>query len=432
MGQTFSCVSNAPVHPPPPSPAFPSYGPPTPPRPKPKPQPNQIPTYQLSSPIPQYQLPIQRSTPNFGITLKTYNQQTTQHIQQATQQCMTTGGYNPSNLNLQPIPFTQNDEQHIINLQQIAAQKTTIHKSLLNFPTIPNNSNEYQINHLVTTKIFQLLQANNLYPFYNQETLQKIVNIACLHNYPLIMQNWSIPTIDMATDLAGLALYDIALIIDDSASMLTREDGMTRWAIAQQITTSISHFATLMDSNGISIDFFNSPTSVDNIDNPNTITKIFTQIQPYNGTPMGPAINRVLNRLVLGKLLTKPLNLIIITDGCPDSNSDVERAISNYYSKAPHKRAVSFSFAQVGSDILATDWLNNLDKNNAIGQIVDVTSSFISEKRQCESINPGTIFTPSRWLLKTVLGGINQIYDGMDEKNSSAAYSYRSALPPAY
>ena len=375
---------------------------------------------------------IKQSQLSFGQTLQTCNQQTAHLMAGAIEPKMHIGGYNAQNLQIAPIPFA-NIEQ-VNQLRQNVIQKTIIHKTLLEPPNPPQNFNEPAINNLVTSKVWQLLQANEFHSFFNQETLQNVVARACLHNYPLFMQNWSIPTIDMVTDISCLALYDIALLVDDSSSMgTTEEDNLTRWQIAKEITKSIANWAILMDDNGISIDFFNSSTRADNVTDPNVITQLFSEVQPYGGTPMGPAIHqKILQRMVYHKTLMKPLLLIIITDGEPSNHNEVVQAIQGYYNGAVHKRAVSFSFAQVGSDVRATTWLNSLDRDPNIGGIIDVTSSFPIEKMQCEKAAPGTIFTPARWLLKTLLGGISSAYDGMDETRGRSAAAYWENSPPRY
>jgi hypothetical protein len=63
---------------------------------------------------------------------------------------------------------------------------------------------------------------------------------------------------ELAIDLAGLALYDIVILADDSSSMSFEEQG-ERIEDLKVILNKVAEVATLFDQDGITIRFLNSP-----------------------------------------------------------------------------------------------------------------------------------------------------------------------------
>ena len=131
---------------------------------------------------------------------------------------------------------------------------------------------------------------------------------------------------------------------------------------------------------------------------------------------------RIIKNFVEEKIKTstleKPILIITLTDGIPDSKKKVintiEKTIEMTKASKYGSEAVSFSFAQIGTDKYATEYLEKLDKDENVGKHIDCTSEFSIEQKQCEK-NYGFEFTESMWLIKLMIGAIDSSYDNADE-----------------
>jgi hypothetical protein len=75
--------------------------------------------------------------------------------------------------------------------------------------------------------------------------------------FHFLASRWRMPK-ELAIDLAGLALYDIVILADDSSSMSFEEQG-ERIEDLKVILNKVAEVATLFDQDGITIRFLNSP-----------------------------------------------------------------------------------------------------------------------------------------------------------------------------
>lgn len=376
---------------------------------------------------------------------------------QNSQQPLSVGGYNSNNVPSLPIavPLSDSEKNDIRALEVEAVNEYSQHhiniSNLNNIikPNIPKGI-EYpyeEISSLIVEKMWRIVCLKNLYSFFTQEELQQLVNRACKHDYKILQSQWNIPTLDMATDLAVLGLYDIVIFADDSSSMSTREakeDNMTRFDIMKNVIETIGFWSTLMDPDGIVVRFFNSHVEADGIATTQDISKLFFSVRPNGSTPMGQNLkskifDKVIYPITQLNKLARPVLIITITDGIPDSQQDVVNTIcdiKNYFTKTKYgSNGSAFSFAQIGSDVGATEYLNTLDTHPHVGNIIDCTSEFSIEQQQC-----GQGFTETAWIIKLMIGAIDPSYDLVDENpppsyNSSAPspyYSSSSAAPPPY
>lgn len=62
----------------------------------------------------------------------------------------------------------------------------------------------------------------------------------------------------------------------------------------------------------------------------------------------------------------------------------------------------------------AAQWLGHLDADPAIGGLMDQTGDFDAERDEMMR-KSGQQLTPVMWLLKMMLGGIDNSYDSKDE-----------------
>lgn len=173
-------------------------------------------------------------------------------------------------------------------------------------------------------------------------------------------------------------------------------------------------------------------------------------------TPLGSALrDRILKPLVLkpaqANSLKKPVYVIVITDGEPNSRQETElvgSSIMQARNELARTRygadALSLQFAQVGDDAAALAFLQGLDKDPQIGDLIDQTAGFEHERAEYEAATRGDPnaepFTPAFWTLKILLGGIDSEYDSKDEGrhvfhqpvDQSWAQAWQQGPPPAY
>ena len=220
---------------------------------------------------------------------------------------------------------------------------------------------------------------------------------------------WHIPP-TVGQDVAKLALYDIVLYIDNSGSILFDEGGKRKRDLHATLHEVLG-VALLFDDDGIDIRFMNGPsrewltfgdealsargfTSAEvsillntHVKDEQTINRyMLNEPTIFRGvTPLGSQLrSQVLEDIVLTRArsnqLQKPVLVITITDGIPVR--EPERALQDgilhcvkELSKLPcGTGAVSFQFAQVGTDKEAQDFLGRLDNDPQIGGLVDCTS----------------------------------------------------------
>jgi uncharacterized protein YegL len=164
---------------------------------------------------------------------------------------------------------------------------------------------------------------------------------------------------------AFLDSFDTVFLIDDSGSMAGRS-----WRETQNAIQTITPICTAHDADGIDIYFLNAPDHpvlYHNITTASTVTEIFSTVRPRGATPTGQSLNRILKpylrRCEANLDATKPLNIIVITDGAP--TDDVESVIISAAKKLDKLEApawqVGIQFFQVGNEPEAKAHLKQLD-----------------------------------------------------------------------
>ncbi|KAF2230048.1 hypothetical protein EV356DRAFT_509449 [Viridothelium virens] len=214
-----------------------------------------------------------------------------------------------------------------------------------------------------------------------------------------------------------LTSFDTTLVVDDSGSMAG-----SRWNETSRALETITPICTSHDADGIDIFFLNHPDNAyyHNVTSSATVREIFSQVRPGGSTPTGQRLNTIL-RNYLRKYennpnTTKPLNIIVITDGEP--SDDVESPIISAAKKLDKLDApawqVGIQFFQVGRDAEATKHLKQLDDDLAeisgdedLRDVVDTT---------CYKGESGGELT-GEGVLKVVLGSVNRRLDRKKSKD---------------
>ncbi|KAM0786238.1 hypothetical protein ACM66B_007039 [Microbotryomycetes sp. NB124-2] len=278
-------------------------------------------------------------------------------------------------------------------------------------------------------QIEQILQATvieqKLQAFYPPGSLRPIAeHVARSGCIPKLAAEWRMP-MEIAADLCKLALVDTILYCDDSGSMAFEEGG-SRIDDLKLIVSRAAYAASMFDQDGIQVRFMNSRIEGNNINSEAAATQLVNQVKFSGLTPLGTALDqKVLQPLLLGparsNMLNKPVLVIAITDGVPggEDRYTIVRVIQNANRELARTRygpdALSIQVAQIGNDLKATAFLEELDKHPEIGGLIDCTSNYEVEADQMLHAKPPVDLTPELWLYKLLLGSLDDSLDQQDE-----------------
>jgi Mg-chelatase subunit ChlD len=184
-----------------------------------------------------------------------------------------------------------------------------------------------------------------------------------------------------------LGLYDFVILLDSSSSMLdaakkNEPNGLNRWQQAREITHGITRTAAKYDDDGATVLVFaggirqifeNVTDAVDKVDN------VFTTLQPNGSTNTAAALKHVLDEYFAAKKKnpseTKPVILVVITDGEPNSEIELEQVIISATKKMTDADEIGISFLQAGDDAKAHAFLSRLDTGlGAKGAAFDIVN----------------------------------------------------------
>jgi len=203
---------------------------------------------------------------------------------------------------------------------------------------------------------------------------------------------------------AFLRQFDTVCLIDDSGSM-----SGSRWKETAAALAAIIPITTYYDKDGVDLYFLNHrdhPSHM-NITSPDQVMRIFNQVSPQGATPTGQKLKGILkpylDRYEKQRNTTKPLNIIVITDGVP--TDDVESVIVQAAKRLDKLDAdlsqVGIQFFQVGNDVGATEALSELD---------DVLKSEYNVRDMVDTV-PWMGSLQGDQMLKVVLGAVNRRLD---------------------
>jgi uncharacterized protein YegL len=207
---------------------------------------------------------------------------------------------------------------------------------------------------------------------------------------------------------AFLKTFDTVFLIDDSGSMAGG-----RWTQAQNALRTVTPVCVEHDANGVDIHFLNASESYEGVTDVTTVLEIFTTVRPRGGTPTGQRLYTILKtylkRYEKYPNTTKPINIIVITDGEP--SDDVESPIIEAAKKLDKLDAVPWQvgiqFFQIGRDPAAREHLKQLDDN--ISELAGEDIRDIVDTVPFEGEGNGELTKDG--ILKVVLGSVNRRLD---------------------
>ena len=159
-----------------------------------------------------------------------------------------------------------------------------------------------------------------------------------------------------------LTKYDFVIAIDKSGSMSqpgTRN--MSRWKEAQETVLALATKASEFDDDGITVIPFARTFKVyDNVTSAK-VSQIFQENEPNGGTDTAGLLRLVFERYNVSK--SKPVILIVITDGEPDDRDAVKDVIKKFALTLNSDDDFGILFLQIGDDKNATLFLKQLDND---------------------------------------------------------------------
>jgi uncharacterized protein YegL len=229
------------------------------------------------------------------------------------------------------------------------------------------------------------------------------------HNTSILQTPSTAATSD-SDPYAFLRSFDTIFLIDDSGSMAGRS-----WRETQEALETITPICTAHDEDGIDIYFLNHPDSslYKKVTSPGTIIEIFQTVRPSGATPTGQRLHKILKPYIQRYERddkTKPINIIVITDGEP--SDDVESTIIQTAKKLDKLDApawqVGIQFFQVGREPGAREHLKQLDdglaelaKDEHLRDIVDTVPFSGAEGEKLTAAG----------ILKVVMGAVHRRLD---------------------
>ncbi|MFK0569891.1 hypothetical protein [Endozoicomonas sp.] len=241
--------------------------------------------------------------------------------------------------------------------------------------------------------------------------------------------------------LRQLEDYDIVIVADDSSSMTSLAHEVpkdnpyamvpTRWQELCSRVADIVEFATALDKDGIDIYFLNGGKHL-NITQPEEARRLFEKT-PNGYTPLKKTYQQVIS----DKLRSPDDKVLILvaTDGepnvlkgnrwCKDTQGFIDCLTKR---EDPARCPTSIMACTDNKEEIG--WLNKLDDS---APYLDVLDDYESEKNEVLTAQKNKIsFSKGDYIVKTLLGPIDELYDNLDEKRLTRKQlaEYRGEEPP--
>ncbi|RYO88358.1 hypothetical protein DL764_008735 [Monosporascus ibericus] len=234
-------------------------------------------------------------------------------------------------------------------------------------------------------------------------------------------------------EYAFLSHFDTVFLIDDSGSMAQ----YGRWEEARAALALILPVCVDDDKDGVDIYFLNHKNTSRRVDgadakgrsagtgyrhvrNAEAVMDIFNGTGPNGQTPTGERLSHILQTYLahleeqvqrngVDDHGVKPVNIIVITDGSPNSREVLEGVIVEAAKRLQRQDAlpyqVGIQFFQVGNNPNAAEFLTRLDEK--------IREKYQLDRDMVDTVpfNPRTGGLTDKLILKTVLGAVVKTLD---------------------
>ena len=168
-------------------------------------------------------------------------------------------------------------------------------------------------------------------------------------------------TLDFFKCIAFSENRDYGIIVDKSLSMWMGGGTLssTRWKAAEKAVEYLAPKVTAADADGITLYFFSSSDKFrrfPNVTSAEAVKAAWSSQEPDGETDLAHAL-----KCAFEDRGTKPMTLLIITDGMPDNKDLVMQRIIDVSKTIRHDSELSISFIQVGDNSGAEAFLATLD-----------------------------------------------------------------------
>ena len=162
-----------------------------------------------------------------------------------------------------------------------------------------------------------------------------------------------------------LADRDYTLIIDKSGSMAQTDQvgGRSRWAAAREGSQALAAKCEALDADGMTLYVFGSRfRRYDNI-TADRVAKVFEENEPCGGTDLAGVLTHAFDSYFARKAKgrARPETIVVLTDGEPDDQRAVIKAVLAASRRIERDEELAVSFVQVGRDADARRFLKLLD-----------------------------------------------------------------------
>jgi len=211
-----------------------------------------------------------------------------------------------------------------------------------------------------------------------------------------------------------LTLYDVAILIDDSDSMIYEENGDREKALIKFIDHITKIYLMANKSGILAMRFINGYRGKRNWTEESSQT--YLDGHNYGGlTRIGSALKeKILDKFAIGNPnQSKPLLVLIVTDGAVEGEkkgrleSVIRDCVNEREGSGKGFDAVTFQFSRIGNDSGAAKLLEDLDQDPDVGKYIDVLPV---------GFDPEGEF-PEKWFVlpKILLGAILPDWDKEDD-----------------
>jgi len=158
---------------------------------------------------------------------------------------------------------------------------------------------------------------------------------------------------------------DYTIIIDKSGSMATRDQpgARSRWAVARESTEAFARKCEELDPDGLTLYVFASRFRRYDRVTADRVGGVFVENEPCGGTDLAGVLEHAFDAYFERKTrpAPRPETILVVTDGAPDDEKAVMRAILRAAKRVHKQDELAVSFIQVGSDPGARRFLKILD-----------------------------------------------------------------------